>query len=66
MPNIYAMEREDEEPYGDLEPPPTGWRSLWIVRWTKSKIVNPLIAILSRYRPFLIFSDLIGEREREK
>jgi hypothetical protein len=48
MPNIYAMEREDEEPYGALEPPPTGWRSLWIVRWTKSKIVNPLIVILSR------------------
>jgi len=48
MPNIYAMERE-EEVYGtSSEIESTGWRSLWIVQWTRTKIVNPVVVILRR------------------
>ena len=45
MTEFQAMERES---YGSDEEV-TGWRSFWMVRWTKTKIVNPLMVILRRY-----------------
>ncbi|KAG0584668.1 hypothetical protein KC19_3G226600 [Ceratodon purpureus] len=44
MPDFYAMEREDVGVYEDM----TGWRSFWLVRWGRTKIVNPLMLILQR------------------
>lgn len=32
-------------------PEEMGWRNLWLVRWARAKIYNPLMAILRRY-PF--------------
>ncbi|KAG0555809.1 hypothetical protein KC19_11G004800 [Ceratodon purpureus] len=44
MPDFYAMEREDVGVYEDM----TGWRSFWLVRWGRTKIVNPRLEILQR------------------
>lgn len=44
MTDFYAMERE-EEVFEEM----TGWRSFWLVRWGRTKVVNPLMVILRRY-----------------
>ena len=47
MADAYEMERE-EESYAAMDRDATGWRSLWIVRWGRTSIIDPLMVILSR------------------
>lgn len=46
MTDVYELEREEETYASDRDT--TGWRNFWAVRWTRTKVITPLMVILRR------------------